>query len=92
MPTWRNVPLKKVFSQSFALPVAVDNDANCAALGEKTFGAGKSVKNLFYYTVSTGIGGGLIINGEIYHGASSDAGEVGHSVVLPRSAENFRTN
>ena len=83
MPTWRNVPLKQIFSRAFALPVAVDNDANCAALGEKTFGAGKSVKNLFYYTVSTGIGGGLIINGEIYHGASFDAGEIGHSVVKP---------
>ena len=83
MPTWRNVPLKRIFSRAFALPVAVDNDANCAALGEKTFGAGESVKNLFYYTVSTGIGGGLIINGEIYHGASFDAGEIGHSVLLP---------
>jgi len=84
MPTWRNVPLKRIFSRSFALAVAVDNDANCAALGEKTFGAGKDVKNLFYYTVSTGIGGGLIIDGKVYHGASFDAGEIGHSVVLPK--------
>ena len=83
MPTWRNVPLKRIFSRSFALPVVVDNDANTAALGEATFGAGKKVNNLFYYTVSTGIGGGLIINGEIYHGASFDAGEIGHSVALP---------
>lgn len=83
MPSWRNVPLKKIFSRSFALAVVVDNDANSAALAEQTFGAGKNMKNLFYYTVSTGIGGGLIINGEIYHGASFDAGEIGHSVVLP---------
>ena len=83
MPTWRNVPLKQIFSRSFAVPVVVDNDANTAALGEKTFGAGKDVQNLFYYTVSTGIGGGLIIDGKIYHGASFDAGEIGHSVVLP---------
>lgn len=84
MPTWRNVPLRSIFSRSFALPVCVDNDANSAALAEKTFGAGKHLKNLFYYTVSTGIGGGLIIDGEIYHGASFDAGEIGHSVILPK--------
>jgi glucokinase len=83
MPTWHNVAIKRIFSKAFALPVAVDNDANCAALAEKTFGAGSKVKNLFYYTVSTGIGGGLIINGRIHHGASSDAGEIGHSVILP---------
>ncbi len=83
MPTWRNVRLRRIFSRSFALPVVMDNDANSAALAEKTFGAGKHVKNLFYYTVSTGIGGGLIIGGEIYHGVSFDAGEIGHSVVLP---------
>lgn len=80
---WRNVPVKKIFAQTFRLPVEVDNDANCAALAEKTFGAGKDVQNLFYYTVSTGIGGGLIIEGKIYHGASCDAGEVGHSVIVP---------
>ncbi|MBN3039407.1 MAG: ROK family protein [Candidatus Omnitrophica bacterium] len=83
MPTWRNVPLKKIFAQSFNLPVALDNDANAAALAEKLFGAGKKVDNLFYYTVSTGIGGGLILNGEIYHGASFDAGEIGHTVIMP---------
>jgi glucokinase len=84
LPSWRNVPLKKIFSRAFPFPVAVDNDANCAALGEKTFGAGRRVKNLFYYTVSTGIGGGVIIDGRIHHGASFDAGEIGHSIVLPK--------
>ncbi len=83
MPTWRRIPLKRIFAQRFKLPVVVDNDANAAALGEKTFGAGKKVQDLFYYTLSTGIGGGLIIGGEIYHGASFDAGEIGHSVILP---------
>ena len=83
MPSWRNLPLKKIFSHSFGLPVAIDNDANAAALAERIFGAGKNVKHLFYYTVSTGIGGGLIIDGKIYHGASFDAGEIGHTVILP---------
>ena len=84
MPSWHNVPLKRIFSRSFNLEVVVDNDANAAALGEKIFGAGKRVKNLFYYTVSTGVGGGLIIDGQIHHGASFDAGEIGHTVILPR--------
>ena len=83
MRTWRNVALKETFSRRFKLPVVVENDANAAALAEKTFGAGKKVKNLFYYTVSTGVGGGLIINGKIHHGASGDAGEIGHTLILP---------
>ena len=83
MPQWRNLPLKRTFSQAFLLPVVIDNDANSAALAEKTFCAGKGARHLFYYTVSTGIGGGLIIDGKIYHGASFDAGEIGHTVILP---------
>jgi len=81
---WHNLPLKKIIARSFPLPVAIDNDANCAALAEKTFGAGKKVNSLFYYTVSTGIGGGLIIDGKLCHGASSDAGEIGHTILLPK--------
>lgn len=84
MPTWRNVPLKRIFVRSFRLPVAVDNDANCAALAEKTFGAGRDAQDLFYYTVSTGIGGGLVIEGKVHRGVSFDAGEIGHSVILPQ--------
>lgn len=83
MPGWNGVCLKEVFGKEFGLPVVVDNDANAAALGEKVFGAGKEVNNLFYFTVSTGIGGGLIIDGRIYHGASFDAAEVGHTTILP---------
>ena len=83
MPTWRNVPLKRIFASSFPLPVVIDNDANSAALAEKTFGAGIDAQNIFYYTVSTGVGGGLIIDGKIVHGSSCDAGEIGHSIVLP---------
>lgn len=84
MPGWRNVPLRDIFARGFALPVAVDNDANCAAMAEKRFGAGRAVEHLFYYTVSTGIGGGIIIAGRIYRGASFDAGEIGHTVILPK--------
>ncbi|MEA3328787.1 MAG: ROK family protein [Candidatus Omnitrophota bacterium] len=82
MPGWNNVCLKEIFSRKFNLPVILDNDANAAALGEKIFGAGKDIGDMFYFTVSTGIGGGLIIGGKVYHGASFDAAEVGHTVVL----------
>jgi len=84
MPTWRNLPLRRIFTRAFKLPVVIDNDANSAAWAEKIFGAGKNVKNLFYYTVSTGIGGGLVINNKLYRGASNDAGEIGHSIILPQ--------
>lgn len=83
MPAWNGVCLKEIFGKEFEVPIAVDNDANAAALGEKVFGAGKEVNGLFYFTVSTGIGGGLIIDGKIYHGASFDAAEVGHMTILP---------
>ncbi|MFC1631037.1 ROK family protein [Candidatus Omnitrophota bacterium] len=83
MPSWRNVALRQTLARSFPLPVFMDNDANCAAKAEKMFGAGKNVDNLFYYTVSTGIGGGIIIAGKIYHGVTVDAGEIGHTILLP---------
>ena len=83
MPGWDGICLKEIFGREFNLPVILDNDANAAALGEKIFGAGKNIKDMFYFTVSTGIGGGLIINNRIYRGASFDAAEVGHTVILP---------
>ncbi|GAB6100135.1 ROK family protein [Halanaerocella petrolearia] len=66
-------------------PVFLENDANAAALGEKYFGAGQDVQDLIYVTVSTGIGGGVIIDGQVYHGANDGAGEIGHLTLLPFS-------
>jgi len=66
-------------------PIFLENDANAAALGEKWFGAGKEAENMVYMTVSTGIGGGIIINKEIFHGAGDAAGEIGHMTILPDS-------
>jgi glucokinase len=83
LPGWDRVPLKKYLQDEFDFRVVMDNDANCAGLAEKMFGAGTTVSDLFYFTVSTGIGGGVIIDGKIYRGASFDAGEVGHSTILP---------
>ncbi len=80
---WKNVCLKDAIQQEFHLPTYVDNDGNLAALGEQWLGAGKDVENLVCLTLGTGIGGGIIINGEIFHGSNDYAGELGHVIVEP---------
>lgn len=80
---WENVPIVKLLEEKVNIPVILENDANAAALAEKWFGAGKDVDNLLYITVSTGIGGGIIINKKIYHGVNDGAGEVGHMIIDP---------
>jgi len=80
---WHGVPLKKMLEDMSGMPVVADNDANLAALGEYRFGAGRGARHMVYVTVSTGIGGGLIIGGQIYRGAGGGAGEAGHMVVDP---------
>ena len=75
---WDNCALPKIITKELGIPAIVDNDANVGALGEFTFGAGKGSTNLVYYTISTGIGGGIIINGQIYRGSNGNAGELGH--------------
>lgn len=83
VPGWENVPIQKLFAEAFGAPVLVDNDANVAALGEWRFGAGSGVADLLYVTVSTGVGGGWILDGRPYRGADGMAGEIGHTVVDP---------
>ncbi|MBN3877694.1 MULTISPECIES: ROK family protein [unclassified Nostoc] len=80
---WENIPLKALLEEEFGVPVDVDNDANIAALGEHRFGAGQGYDSLFYITVSTGVGGGWILNGQPWRGAGGMAGEIGHIVVDP---------
>ncbi|MEH2314660.1 MAG: ROK family protein [Nostoc sp.] len=80
---WENIPLKSLLEDEFGVPVGVDNDANVAALGEHRFGAGQGYDSLFYITVSTGVGGGWILNGKPWRGAGGMAGEIGHMVVDP---------
>jgi len=80
---WDNFPIVKLFQKRFNVPVALDNDANAAALGEYVYGAGRGFKNVVYVTVSTGIGGGIILGGEILHGVAAGAGELGHTIVQP---------
>lgn len=83
VPGWENVPLREQLVARFGVPAAVDNDANVAALGEWRFGAGQGCHSLLYVTVSTGIGGGWVLDRRIYHGADSLAGEIGHMTVQP---------
>ena len=80
---WEQLPLRELLQAEFGAPVSVDNDANVAALGEHRFGAGRGFESLMYITVSTGVGGGLILDGHIWHGADGMAGEIGHVVVDP---------
>lgn len=80
---WENIPLRSILSREFEVMVSVDNDANVAALGEYSFGAGVGYDSFFYITVSTGVGGGWIINGKPWRGADGMAGEIGHMVVNP---------
>lgn len=80
---WDNFPIVKLFHDRFAVSVVLENDCNAAALGEHVFGAGRGYRNIVYVTVSTGIGGGIVINGEIYHGVNTAAGEMGHTIVQP---------
>jgi glucokinase len=78
MPGWDRFPLKDLLQQELGLPVYVGNDANLAGLGEHRYGAGRGVSHLVYLTVSTGIGGGVIVAGKLLLGADGLAGEVGH--------------
>jgi glucokinase len=86
---WRDVPVKRVLQDLLDVPVAIDNDANVAALGEAWSGAGRGITNLVCFTLGTGVGGGIIVNGKIYQGFSGFAGELGHIHVVP-DAEAIR--
>ncbi len=83
VPGWEDTPLRDQLQAAFGAPASVDNDANVAALGESRFGAGRGCASLFYVTVSTGVGGGWVIDGKIYSGADGMAGEIGHTIVSP---------
>jgi len=78
LPGWFDVPIVARFEQAFGLPVTLENDANAAALAEYHYGAGRGARHMLYLTLSTGIGGGLILGGELYRGKRGNAGELGH--------------
>ena len=78
---WHNFPLRDRVSRAVDLPATLDNDANCATLGEWWVGAARGGRNVVGITIGTGIGGGLILDGRLYHGSSDAAGEVGHTSI-----------
>lgn len=77
IPSWKEIALKELVEQRYKLPVYLNNDANCFALGEKIFGKGKSYENFIGLSIGTGIGMGIIINNDLYNGVLCGAGEVG---------------
>lgn len=81
LPGWVNIPLRDIIQREFGFPIYLDNDTNVAALGEHCFGAGVGIDNLIYVGLGTGIGGGIIVNGQLYHGISGAAGEIGHMII-----------
>lgn len=80
LPGWKRVDILTPFKKEFKVPIFLNNDANAAALAEWKFGAGCGTKNMIYLTISTGIGGGIIINGKLYVGFGN-AGEIGHTII-----------
>jgi glucokinase len=84
---WRNFPILERLTADFHLPVCLDNDGNLGALAEQRCGVARGLRNIIYMTVSTGCGGGILINGEIYRGANDGAGEVGHMSIDPGGLE-----
>ncbi len=81
IPVWRAFPLKQRLQEVFGWPVEVDNDAKAFALGEALFGAGQGATNMLGMVVSTGVGGGIVTQGQLYHGATGNAGHIGHVIV-----------
>jgi glucokinase len=81
LPGWRDVPLRDIMQERLGKKTFLINDANAAALGEFYFGAARGARNFIYITLSTGIGGGIVIDGRIYTGAIGAAGEVGHMTI-----------
>jgi glucokinase len=81
LPGWRDVPVVDLAEREFERPAVLENDATAAAAGEHRWGAGAGTRNMVYLTISTGVGGGVVIDGRLYRGASGNGGELGHVTV-----------
>jgi len=89
LPTLRYFPLSKTIQDNYSVPVYLDNDANCFALGEYFFGAGRKYETVLGYTLGTGLGCGIVINGKVFTGATQHAGEVGTSPYQNETIEDI---
>jgi len=83
LPDWLNFPVRDQIEQRLSTQVVLENDANAAAMGEKWLGAGRDADHMAMYTLGTGVGGGLVFNGRLWHGMNGMAGELGHFNVEP---------
>lgn len=83
IPEFAGIPLAPRLREAFGCPAAGENDGNACALAEARFGAGRGARSLVYVTISTGIGGGVVLDGRIFRGSHGSAGEIGHQVVVP---------
>jgi glucokinase len=81
LPGWRNVPVTELAARAFDRPVTLENDATAAAAAEHRWGAGADVRNMVYLTISTGVGGGVVIDGSLYRGSTGNGGELGHVTI-----------
>ncbi len=81
LPGWVNVPAQRILEDKLQKPVVLNNDANAAAYGEFWVGAGKEVDTLILFTLGTGVGGGIVLDGELYDGPDDTAGELGHMII-----------
>ncbi len=81
MPGWDRYPIRNTLEKMWGCPISLNNDAELGALGEWAYGAGRGFRNLAYIKVGTGIGAGLLLDGQIYHGATGSAGEIGHLTI-----------
>lgn len=86
LPWKGEIPLAKMFSDRLGIPVALTNDANAAAIGEMAYGAAKGMKNFIMITLGTGVGSGIVVNGQVVYGSDGFAGELGH-VIVDKSSE-----
>jgi glucokinase len=82
-PDWNNLPLKEELEKALYIPVVIENDANAAALGEQWRGAGHGIGSMILVTLGTGVGGGIVLDNKIWHGADGMAGEIGHMTIIP---------
>ncbi|BEG99233.1 ROK family protein [Bacteroides sedimenti] len=89
IPSWKEVHLKEILEERFNVPVFVNNDANCFALGEKLFGKGVPYSNLIGITLGTGVGAGVVLDGKLYNGSHTGAGEIGSLPYLNKDFEYY---
>jgi glucokinase-like ROK family protein len=78
---WRNLPIQKILSEQFNTQVFIENEANCAALGEYRYGVAREITDFIYLSAGVGLGGGIMMNGELFRGSQGYAGEIGHTVI-----------